>query len=157
MAGLKVGDQAPDFSARLSDGKDFRLSDLKGKTSLILYFYPKDFTSGCTKEACHFRDNREDLVSLNAKVIGVSRDSYESHARFSEKYKLNFPLLSDSDGLISKLYSAARLGGKLGVKRKTFVIDKEGIIRAIIHSETNMLAHIEKSMETLKEKKGAES
>ncbi len=151
MADLKVGDMAPDFSARLPGGEDFRLSDLRGKSRLVLYFYPKDFTAGCTKEACHFRDNMEEIAKLDAKIIGVSRDSDDSHVRFGEQHDLNFPLLSDSDGTISKLYSVARLGGKLGTKRKTFVIDKEGTVRAIIHSEINMLSHIERALESLKE------
>ncbi len=150
MAKLRVGDKAPDFSVKLSDGEDFRLSNLKGKESLVLYFYPKDFSPGCTRQACYFRDNKEEITSLDAKVIGVSKDSDESHAGFSEKHNLNFPLLSDSDGLISKLYSVERFGGKLGLKRITFVIDKDGVIREIIHSETSMFSHIKKTLEALK-------
>lgn len=154
MADPRVGDPAPDFAAKLSTGEEFRLSELKGKKNVVLYFYPKDFTAGCTKEACYFRDYRRVFNEIDTEIIGVSRDSEDSHLKFSDKHDLNFPLISDPDDTLGKLYGAARFGGKLGVRRKTFVIGKDGLIKEIIHSETNMSVHAEKALKVLREGKG---
>jgi thioredoxin-dependent peroxiredoxin len=134
-AELKEGMAAPDFTAPSSEGGTLSLHDLKGRI-VVLYFYPKDQTPHCTKEACSFRDARTDLQALGAVVIGVSKDSEESHRKFKEKYALNFPLLSDPDGAIITAYDAWKKGsifGKtlLGMDRSTVVIDKEGVVRKI--------------------------
>ena len=131
---LKEGMKAPAFEAESRDGK-VSLEELKGKT-VVLYFYPRDNTPGCTKEACAFRDANDDIQDLGAIVLGVSKDSLKSHARFTDKHKLNFPLLSDSDGEILDAYGAwkeKRNYGRtfFGIERSTFVIDGEGVLRKI--------------------------
>lgn len=135
QAELKAGMPAPDFTAPSSEGGTVSLHDFKGKV-VVLYFYPKDNTPHCTKEACSFRDGQAQLRALGAVVLGVSKDSLDSHHAFTKKYSLNFPLLSDPEGKIITEYGSWKKGsifGKtaLGLDRSTFVIDREGIIRKI--------------------------
>jgi peroxiredoxin Q/BCP len=130
MTELKVGDKAPDFSLMDEHGRPVSLKDFLGKKPVVLYFYPKDFTSGCTAEACSFRDDYKTYEEKGAVVIGVSLDSVESHKRFSEKHNLPFPLLSDNRKMVAKAYGVLGVGGFLA-KRVTFIIDKEGKIAAI--------------------------
>ena len=132
---LAPGDQAPEFTLPSSSGKDVRLSDLKGK-NVVLYFYPKDDTPGCTKEACSFRDNVPKFGAMDAVVLGVSKDSLDSHAGFIQKYGLNFTLLSDEDLKVNKLYGTwvekENYGRKYwGTERSTFVIGRDGKIKKI--------------------------
>ena len=122
---LKVGDPAPNFTAASSDGSQVELKSIIGKTPIVLYFYPKDDTPGCTTEACSLRDHFAAFRKLNATVYGISYDSIESHKKFIAKFNLPFALLSDKDRVIAKLYGA---GGMLFAKRMTFVIDKSGKI-----------------------------
>ncbi len=126
---LKEGDKAPDFILKSDDGSSVKLSDYEGKSAVILYFYPKDKTPGCTKEACNFRDNLEKFKELNAEVLGVSVDDAESHKSFKEKENLNFTLLADPDKEVTKKYGVLNAIGM--ASRVTFVIDKDGIIRKI--------------------------
>jgi len=130
MSELKVGDRAPDFTLTDEKGQQRGLKDYLGKKTVVLYFYPKDFTSGCTVEAQRFRDDYGLYEGKGAAVIGVSLDTKESHAKFSEKHDLPFPLLSDSGKEVAKAYGVLGLGG-LSTKRVTFVISKEGIIASI--------------------------
>jgi peroxiredoxin Q/BCP len=130
---LEKGQIAPDFSFKHVSGKEIKLSDLKGK-KIILYFYPKDNTSGCTKEACNFRDNYEYLTKLGFEVIGVSPDDETSHNKFREKYNLNFTLVPDPEKKIINLYGVwgnkVRCGKESeGLLRTTFIIDENGIIQ----------------------------
>ena len=132
---LKVGDRAPDFTLPSSSGKNVRLSSLKGK-QVVLYFYPRDDTPGCTIEACSFRDNLPKFDGLDAVVLGVSKDSLDSHAKFINKYSLNFTLLSDEAGIAHGLYDTWKekvLYGKkyMGTERSTFIIGADGKIRRI--------------------------
>jgi peroxiredoxin Q/BCP len=132
---LEIGDKAPAFDMPTDGGGKVSLNSLKGKP-VVLYFYPKDDTSGCTAEACAFRDTLPDFSKLDATVIGVSRDSVESHQKFKEKYRLSFPLASDTDGSVTEAYGVwgekSMYGRKyMGIERSTFLIDKNGIIRAI--------------------------
>ncbi|MGA9365653.1 MAG: peroxiredoxin [Bacteroidota bacterium] len=127
-SGLKEGDKAPEFALPSQDGDLIRLADFRGKT-VILYFYPKDDTPGCTKEACSFRDNAMKFKGLETEILGVSTDDVESHKQFERKYGLNFTLLSDPEKKVTKLYGVKNLFGL--ADRVTFVIDKEGVIRKI--------------------------
>lgn len=126
---LKPGDKAPDFSLRTDEGSTVKLSDFEGRSIIILYFYPKDKTPGCTKEACNFRDNLEKFKELGANVFGVSVDDVESHKSFKEKENLNFILLADPDKKVTKEYGVLNKFGM--ASRVTFVIDKQGIIKKI--------------------------
>ncbi|MBI1972323.1 MAG: thioredoxin-dependent thiol peroxidase [Candidatus Aenigmarchaeota archaeon] len=135
MTGIKAGDRAPDFSAKNDTGKEIRLADFKNR-KIVLYFYPKDDTPGCVKEACSFRDDVRPLAVRGAVVIGVSPDSVDSHKRFKKKYKLNFSLVSDTTKEISKTYGVWKkksFMGKefMGVERTTFVINENGIVEKI--------------------------
>src|SRR4029077_18763531 len=108
---LAQGDRAPDFEGTLGDGKQLRLRDFNGRRHVILYFFPKDFTPGCTREACSFRDRRAEVADLDAEVVGVSLDTPEKHAAFAAAHQLPYPLVSDRDGRIATAYGVARLGG----------------------------------------------
>ena len=132
---LKVGDKAPNFSLPDQDGKTSSLKSLKGK-QMVLYFYPKDDTPGCTKEACGFRDSLKAIEKINTVVLGVSMDNAASHHKFIKKYSLPFPLLCDEDGTVSKAYGVYKLKnmyGKTywGIERSTFIIDETGKLKAI--------------------------
>lgn len=132
---VNAGDQAPDFSMPTDGGGTVSLSGLKGK-KVVLYFYPKDDTPGCTKEACAFRDALPDFSGVDAVVIGVSRDPVKSHDKFKAKYELNFPIASDEDGKASEAYGTwvekSMYGKKyMGMERATFVIDGQGIVRNV--------------------------
>jgi len=132
---LREGDNAPDFALPSSTGESVKLSSLRGK-QVVLYFYPRDDTPGCTVEACSFRDNMPKFDRIDAVVLGVSKDSLDSHARFINKYSLNFTLLSDRDGVAHKLYDTWKqkvLYGKkyMGTERSTFIIDADGKIKKI--------------------------
>ncbi len=136
MANLNPGDQAPAFSAKTQNGETISLSDFAGKT-VILYFYPKDDTPGCTAEACSFRDNYEALLAKGYVVIGVSTDDEKSHTKFVNKYKLPFNLIADTDKKIVEAYGVwveKSMYGKtyMGTARKTFIINTEGKIAHII-------------------------
>lgn len=157
MSKLAPGDMAPDFDARTPDGKEIRLSAYRGQKNVVLYFYPKDFTPGCTAEACSFRDAYDELQSGDTEVIGVSLDDDASHTRFAERYGLRFPLVSDPGGRIARSYGAlGTIGGLLGMaKRKTFVIDRDGIIRAALHHELRVGRHVEEVKEALALVRGA--
>lgn len=135
MAALKTGDKAPLFETTGTDGKPLRLADFKG-SRVILYFYPKDDTPGCTAEACNLRDNYHDLLKKGFRIIGVSADNEASHKKFISKYVLPFPLIPDKDKKILKAYGAwgkKKLYGKEyeGILRMTFVISEKGIIEKI--------------------------
>jgi len=153
---LKEGDKAPDFCLKGIDEegkeKEFCLKDFTGK-KVILYFYPKDNTPGCTQEACDFRDNIERVKSKGAVVLGVSPDSISSHKKFFEKYGLNFPLLSDPDKKVAEAYGAygeKKMYGKItkGIIRSTFIIDEEGKIKKAFYN-VKVKGHVDKVIENL--------
>ena len=148
-AAVKPGDRAPDFSLPDAGGRMIGLTEFRGKKPVVLYFYPKDDTPGCTKEACSFRDQYEDFTAAGAEVIGVSSDSGESHRKFADKYKLPFTLLSDRDGQVRKRYGVpATLGLLPG--RVTFVIDKEGVVRHVFNSQLQATRHVQESLAALR-------
>jgi peroxiredoxin Q/BCP len=132
---IEEGQKAPDFTLAADDGAKVKLSALKG-APVVLYFYPKDDTPGCTKEACAFRDRSGQLADLGAKVLGVSADTVESHVRFRDKFELNFPLLADVDHRVAEEYGAWReknmYGNKsMGIQRSTFLIDPQGNVAKV--------------------------
>lgn len=136
MAELNEGDKAPNFTARDQNGKNISLSDFSGK-DVILYFYPKDDTPGCTAEACSFRDNYQSLLGQGFEVLGVSADDEQSHQKFITKYNLPFSLISDTDRKIVESYGVwveKNMYGRkyMGIGRKTFIIGKDGVIKKII-------------------------
>ena len=153
MSNLKEGQKAPSFEGTDQDGKKIKLSDLSGK-KVILYFYPKDNTPGCTAEACNLRDNHKELLNKGFKIIGVSPDNEKSHKGFAGKYSLPFPLIADPDKKILSLYGAwgeKKMYGKTvtGVLRTTFIIDEKGIIEKII-SKVDTKEHTEQILKLYK-------
>jgi thioredoxin-dependent peroxiredoxin len=147
---LKVGDKAPLFSLFSEEGAIIKLGDLIGLSPIILYFYPKDNTTVCTKEACAFRDNINEIKGIeNTLVMGISSDSVDSHKQFSSDNELPFTLLSDQAGEVRKLYGVPKTFGLLP-GRVTYVIDKAGIVRHIFSSQLNYQKHIEEALSALK-------
>lgn len=126
----KVGDKAPAVEGKDQDGKTWKLSEFTGKKPVLLYFYPKDDTPGCTKQACGLRDQMSDLKKENVEVVGVSFDSAESHKKFREKHNLNFTLLADTDGKIADAYGVRR-GNSNMARRASFLIGKDGTIKHV--------------------------
>ena len=149
MTELNVGDMAPDFSLLDEKGRLVSLKDYLRKSVVVLYFYPKDFTSGCTAEACSFRDNYKPFEEKGAIVIGVSVDSVESHESFSQKYNLPFDILSDAKKEVAKAYGALGFGGLLA-KRVTFIINKEGKITHIF-PKVDVKQHSEEVLRAIEE------
>ena len=150
-----IGKPAPDFSLPSTTGENISLKQFKGKKTVVLYFYPKDETPGCTREACDFRDLAAEFERHNVAVFGVSTDGLESHHRFREKHKLPFPLLADEDATVSKLfgvYKTKNLYGKkyLGIERTTFVIDRTGRI-AQIYPKVKVEGHVQDLLEFVRE------
>ena len=145
---LVVGGKAPDFRLPNADGQPVALSEYRG-APVVVYFYPKDDTPGCTAEACTFRDQYEDFKQAGAEVIGISSDAPSRHAQFAGKHRLPFVLLSDQDGTVRKTYGvAATLGILPG--RVTFVIDRDGIIRHIFSSQLRAKQHVAEAIAVLK-------
>ncbi len=149
LVDLKVGDKAPDFTLMDERGLPVSLKDHLGKQVVVLYFYPKDFTSGCTAEACSFRDSYKPIRDKGAAVIGVSVDSVESHSKFSEKYVLPFSILSDRSKDVVKAYGVLGIGG-IVAKRVTFIINKEGKITHIF-PKVDVKKHSEEVLKALEE------
>ncbi len=145
---LKVGDKAPDFELTKPDGRLFRLNEQLQKNNVVLYFYPKDNTPGCTKQACEFRDQYEVFKEHDAEVVGISSDSANTHDKFERNYKLPFVLLSDKGNQVREMYGVPR---KFGVipGRATYVIDKNGTVRYIFNSLTKPVEHVKNALEVL--------
>jgi peroxiredoxin Q/BCP len=146
---VRLGDPAPDFTLLTAAGGEFRLSDLRGHRAVVLYFYPKDETPGCTAEACAFRDSYEVFTEAGAEVVGVSADSGESHRAFATHHRLPFVLLSDPDGEVRRRYGASRWFGLVS-GRVTFVIDRDGIVRHIFESQLQATRHVDEALATLR-------
>jgi peroxiredoxin Q/BCP len=149
---LNIKDKAPDFKLNADDGKVYSLKDFKGK-KLVLYFYPKDMTSGCTAEACDFRDKNKLFNKKNTVIIGVSKDSVESHKKFKTKYELPFTLLSDESTKMLESYGVwkekSMYGRKyMGIERTTFIIDEKGIITEIFN-KVKVNGHIEEILKKI--------
>jgi len=150
---IEEGQQAPAFTLTADDGSEVKLSDLKGST-VVLYFYPRDDTPGCTKEACSFRDRNDEITALGAKVFGVSPDTVESHVKFRDKFRLNFPLLADPDHKIADSYGAWREKNmygktKMGIQRSTFLIGPDGKV-ARLWKKVNVDGHDQEVIDAIK-------
>jgi peroxiredoxin Q/BCP len=146
---LRVGDTAPDFSLPSQTGEVVKMSERVGRKEVVLYFYPKDNTPGCTTEARAFRDSYQVFEQLGAEVIGVSSDSVDSHQGFAKKCDLPFTLLSDEGGMVRGLYSVPSTLGLLP-GRVTYIIDRRGLVRHIFSSQMNPKKHVEEAVEVLR-------
>ena len=139
----------PDFTATLADGSTTSLTELLADGPIVLFFYPKAFTPGCTAESCHFRDLAAEFAEAGAQRIGVSRDDVATQAKFADSYGLDFPLIADPDGEVAKIFGAKRMG-PLPSKRQTFVIDVDRTLLGVISSELNMQVHASDALELLR-------
>jgi len=146
---MNQGEQAPDFTAPDQTGAPVRLSDLLTEGPVVLFFYPKAFTPGCTKESCHFRDLATEFAEAGAQRLGISSDGVARQAEFASRYGLDFPILSDPDRSIAKLYGVKR-PGPLSNKRKTFVVGTDRRIIDVVGSEFNMDAHADAAVAALR-------
>jgi thioredoxin-dependent peroxiredoxin len=146
---MKPGDTAPDFELPDNHGDNVRLSDELAKGPVVLFFYPRAMTPGCTKESCHFRDLGGEFDGVGARRLGISADAVDRQQKFSEKHGFDFPLLSDSDRAIAKQFGVKR-PGPLFNKRMTFVIDTDRTVLDVISSETDMDKHADKALATLR-------
>ena len=142
---IRAGDRAPDFTLPAADGKSVSLADFRGKKVVVLFFYPKDETPGCTREACEFRDSFDRFGDVGAEVIGVSDDDAESHKKFATKHKLPMTLLSDVGGRVRETFGVKALLGVLP-DRVTFVIDREGIVRHVFASRFRFGKHVDEAL-----------
>lgn len=150
MKQVNIGDKVPLFKLKDQNGELFDLGKVVGAHNLVIYFYPKDDTPGCTKEACSFRDQFEAFKDANALVIGISSDSPESHKKFAEKYNLPFVLLSDSKKEVREMFGVP--GSLFGLipGRVTYIVDRTGVVRHVFNSQMNAEQHVAEAMEILK-------
>ncbi len=148
---VSIGDPAPDFEGKTHENRPFRLSHFKGKSPVVLFFYPGDFTPVCTTEACGFRAMREELAGLSFELVGISTDSLETHRRFAESYHLGFPLISDDGQIIAGLFGATNLVCSVlkRARRVTVVIDKEGRIAEIVRADLSARVHVDTARSAL--------
>jgi peroxiredoxin Q/BCP len=145
---VEVGSLAPDFTLPSQSGEMINLEDFLGKKPVVLFFYPKDDTPGCTKQACGFRNNFEEFRTLDAEIIGISSDSVESHQQFAKKHNLPFTLLSDERGNVRKLYGVSNTFG-LFPGRVTYVIDEEGVVMHVFSSQVGVEKHVDEALKAL--------
>jgi peroxiredoxin Q/BCP len=148
--GIQVGDKAPDFTLPSQSGDEVRLFDQLGERVVVLYFYPKDNTSGCTAEACAFRDSYETFTDAGAEVIGVSSDSADKHAAFAGQHNLPFTLVADKGGRVRKSYGVPSVLGVIP-GRVTYVIDRTGTVRHVFSSMTNIGQHVNDALEMVRQ------
>jgi len=151
MAAIGVGDTAPDFTLPDQDGTPVTLSAFRGEKVVVLYFYPKDETPGCTREACAFRDSHDAFAEAGAQVIGVSSDSVAAHDRFAKKYGLPFTLIADADGGVRAAYGVPKSMFGLLPGRVTYVIDRDGIVRHMFSSQANIGKHIDGALKVVED------
>jgi len=154
--GIQAGDKAPDFTLPAQSGEPVRLKDRLGERVVVLYFYPRDDTRGCTAEACAFRDSHEVFAGAGAEVIGVSSDSVDRHAAFAGRHKLPFTLLSDQGGRVRKLYGVPAVLGLLP-GRVTYVIDREGTVRHVFSSMTSIGQHVSDALDVVRKLQAGEA
>lgn len=151
---MKVGDKVPDFELSDQDGIPRRLSTLLSAGPVVLFFYPAAMTTGCTKEACHFRDLAGEFAAAGVQRVGISMDAVSKQKQFSDKHGFDYPLLSDSEGKVADTFGVKRggIGARIGVpvKRWTFAIDGDSTVKAAIHSEVNMDTHADSALAALR-------
>lgn len=151
---MKTGDKVPDFELSDQDGVPRRLSTLLAAGPVVLFFYPAAMTSGCTKEACHFRDLAGEFAAVGVQRVGISMDDVSKQKQFSDKHSFDYPLLSDPDGKVAEIFGVKRggFGARMGVpvKRWTFAIDGDHTVKAAIHSEVNMDTHADSALAALR-------
>ncbi|PCH78447.1 MAG: peroxiredoxin [Flavobacteriaceae bacterium] len=148
--GLEVGDKVPYFELLDQNGVLFTSDNVIGKQGVVIYFYPKDDTPGCTKQACKFRDEFEVFSNLNVSVIGISKDSVASHKEFEEKYRLPFTLLADTENEVRKLFGVSKSALGMIPGRVTYIVDKEGVIQYIFDDMMHSEKHIDVALEFLR-------
>jgi peroxiredoxin Q/BCP len=146
---MDVGDVAPDFELATDDGSTLRLSDELAHGPVVLFFYPKALTSGCTKESCHFRDLAAEFAAVGGRRLGISADPVDRQRKFSEKHGFDYPLLSDPDRAVAREFGVKRPGPLMN-KRATFVIDTDRRVLSVIKSETNMDKHADEALAVLR-------
>lgn len=148
---IKTGSKIPGFTLPDQDGQMQNITDWVGKSNLVIYFYPKDDTPGCTAEACSFRDQFADFSDMGAKVIGISSDSVEKHRQFAEKHNLPFTLLSDENKKVRRVFGVP--GDMLGILpgRVTYIVDRDGIVRHVFNSQLNATKHVKEAIRILKQ------
>jgi peroxiredoxin Q/BCP len=151
MATVSVGSVIPEFTLNDQFGNNFDIKSVLGKKNLVIYFYPKDDSPGCTKEACSFRDQFEVFEDANALIIGISSQSVKSHKEFAEKYRLNYTLLSDEEGKVRKLFGVPTNFLGLIPGRVTYVVNKEGKIVYLFNSQIKAEQHVSEALRILKE------
>jgi peroxiredoxin Q/BCP len=151
---MDVGDVAPDFELAADDGSTLKLSDQLAHGPVVLFFYPKALTSGCTKESCHFRDLAAEFAAVGAQRLGISADPVDRQRKFSEKHGFDYPLLSDPDKAVAREFGVKRPGPLMN-KRATFVIDTDRRVLAVIKSETNMDKHADEALTVLRARAAA--
>jgi len=149
MSNPLLGRPAPDFELPDQNGVPVRVSQFRGRNPVVIFFYPKDDTTGCTREACSFRDNFPQFQTHGAEVLGISSDDVASHGRFAAKFDLPFRLLSDAKGKVRKLYGASGLFGGLIPGRVTFVVDRQGTVRHVFSSQARFQQHIGEALAAL--------
>jgi thioredoxin-dependent peroxiredoxin len=147
---VQKNDTAYDFTLLDQDGNERTLSTMVKDGPVVLFFYPAALSAGCTKESCHFRDLNAEFTSLGAQPVGISMDSADRQSKFSKKNGFGFPLLADNDGDVARHYGVNRALGFLKVKRATFIIGPEMLVREVIHSEVNMNSHADRALEALR-------
>lgn len=148
---IEIGDKCPNFEYKLADGSVSSIAEQIGNKNIVIYFYPKDFTPGCTKEACAFRDNYEVFQELNCEVIGVSGDSESAHDRFAKKHQLPYPLVADTNKKIRNAFGVPKNLFGLIPGRVSYIVDKTGTIRGIFNSLTDPFGHINNGIQLVKE------
>ncbi|PKR82173.1 peroxiredoxin [Brumimicrobium salinarum] len=147
---IQVGEQCPSFSLKDQNGEIINSADLIGKSNLVIYFYPKDETAGCTKQACSFRDAYEELQDAGAKVIGISSDDEKSHKAFAENHRLPFTLLADTDKKVRKAFDVPTNLFGIIPGRVTYIVDKQGVIRGVFNSQMKVDQHVDEALNVLK-------
>ena len=152
---IAIGDSCPSFCLPNQDGNIINLADYLGKSNIVLFFYPKDDTPGCTKEACTFRDEGERFIGLNCKVFGISSDPVQKHQQFAARYSLNYDILSDQQQNVRKLFGVPKNLFGLIPGRVTYIIDVQGTVQGIFNSLTNPVGHVREAIDCLERLSGA--